>query len=163
MGMSEWYGATDWDESVATIHRALDLGVTFLDTADAYGAGHNEVLVGRAIVGRRDEVQLATKFGIDRAGGDGARVIRGEHGYVKRACESSLVRLGVDVIDLSYLPRPPQTAEIEETVGAMAELVAEGKVRYLGLSEVNNDLLRRASAVHPITAVQSEYSVWTRD
>ena len=163
MGMSEWYGHADWDESVATIHRALDLGVTFLDTADAYGAGHNEVLVGRAIVGRRDEVQLATKFGIDRSGGDGARVIRGERGYVKRACESSLVRLGLDVIDLYYLHRPPQTAEIEETVGAMAELVAEGKVRYLGLSEVDDALLRRAQAVHPITAVQSEYSLWARE
>jgi aryl-alcohol dehydrogenase-like predicted oxidoreductase len=163
MGMSEWYGRADWDESVATIHRALDLGVTFIDTADVYGAGHNEVLVGRAIVGRRDEVQLATKFGIDRTGGDSARVIRGEPGYVKRACESSLLRLGVDVIDLYYLHRPPQTAEIEETVGAMAELVAEGKVRYLGLSEVDNALLRRAHAVHPITAVQSEYSLWARD
>jgi aryl-alcohol dehydrogenase-like predicted oxidoreductase len=163
MGMSEWYGATDWDESIATIRRALDLGVTFLDTADAYGAGHNEVLVGRGIVGRRDEVQLATKFGIDRSGGDAKRVIRGEHDYVKRACESSLTRLGVDHIDLYYLHRPPQTAEIEETVGAMAELVAEGKVRYLGLSEVDTDLLRRAHAVHPITALQSEYSLWTRD
>jgi aryl-alcohol dehydrogenase-like predicted oxidoreductase len=163
MGMSEWYGHTDWDESVATIRRALDLGVTFLDTADAYGAGHNEVLVGRAIVGRRDEVQLATKFGIDRSGGESARVIRGERGYVKRSCESSLLRLGVDVIDLYYLHRPPQTAEIEETVGAMAELVAEGKVRYLGLSEVDDALLRRAHAVHPITAVQSEYSLWARD
>ena len=163
MGMSEWYGAADWDESVATIHRALDLGVTFLDTADVYGAGHNEVLVGRAIHGHRDEVRLATKFGIDRSGGDAARVIRGERGYVKRACESSLLRLGVDVIDLYYLHRPPQTAEIEETVGAMAELVAEGKVRYLGLSEVDSALLRRAHAVHPITAVQSEYSLWARD
>jgi aryl-alcohol dehydrogenase-like predicted oxidoreductase len=163
MGMSEWYGHTDWDSSVATIHRALDLGVTFLDTADAYGAGHNEVLVGRAIAGRRDEVQLATKFGIDRSGGDDKRVIRGERGYVKRACETSLLRLGVDVIDLYYLHRPPQTAEIEETVGAMGELVAEGKVRYLGLSEVDSALLRRAHAVHPITAVQSEYSLWARD
>ncbi len=164
MGMSEWYGAADWDESIATIHAALDAGVTFLDTADAYGAGHNEVLVGRAIAHRRDEVQLATKFGIDRSGADGkVRVLRGERSYVKRAAEASLVRLGVEVIDLYYLHRPPQTAEIEETVGAMAELVAEGKVRYLGLSEVNNDLLRRACAVHPITAVQSEYSLWTRD
>ena len=163
MGMSEWYGHTDWDESIATIHRALDLGVTFIDTADAYGAGHNEVLVGRALVGHRDEAQLATKFGIDRSGGDDKRVIRGERGYVKRACESSLTRLGVDVIDLYYLHRPPQTAEIEETVGAMAELVAEGKVRYLGLSEVDSGLLRRACAVHPITAVQSEYSLWARD
>jgi aryl-alcohol dehydrogenase-like predicted oxidoreductase len=163
MGMSEWYGATDWDESIATIGRALDLGVTFIDTADIYGAGHNEVLVGRGIVGRRDDVQLATKFGIDRSGGDAKRTVRGERGYVKRSCESSLTRLGVDHIDLYYLHRPPQTAEIEETVGAMAELVAEGKVRYLGLSEVNNELLRRAYAVHPITAVQSEYSLWTRD
>jgi aryl-alcohol dehydrogenase-like predicted oxidoreductase len=163
MGMSEWYGSADWDESIATIHRALDLGVTFIDTADIYGAGHNEVLVGRAISGRRDEVQLATKFGIDRSGGDAKRTVRGERGYVKRSCESSLLRLGVDVIDLYYLHRPPETAEIEETVGAMAELVTEGKVRYLGLSEVDNDLLRRAYAVHPITAVQSEYSLWARD
>src|SRR5947209_2940659 len=163
MRMSEWYGATDWDESTATIHRALDLGVTFIDTADIYGAGHNEVLVGRGIAGRRDEVQLATKFGVDRSGGDAHRIVRGEHDYVKRACESSLTRLGVDHIDLYYLLRPPQTAEIEETVGAMAELVAEGKVRYLGLSEVTGDLLRRAHAVHPITAVQSEYSLWTRN
>jgi aryl-alcohol dehydrogenase-like predicted oxidoreductase len=163
MGMSEWYGPTDWDESIATIHRALDLGVTFLDTADIYGAGHNEVLVGRGIAGRRGEVQLATKFGIDRTGGDDKRTVRGERGYVKRSAESSLTRLGVDAIDLYYLHRPPQTAEIEETVGAMAELVKEGKVRYLGLSEVNNDLLRRAYSVHPIAAVQSEYSLWTRD
>jgi aryl-alcohol dehydrogenase-like predicted oxidoreductase len=164
MGMSEWYGAADWDESIATIHAALDAGVTFLDTANAYGDGHNEVLVGRAIAHRRDEVQLATKFGIDRSGADGKpRVLRGERSYVKRSAEASLVRLGVEVIDLYYLHRPPQTAEIEETVGAMAELVAEGKVRYLGLSEVNSDLLRRACAVHPITAVQSEYSLWTRD
>ena len=163
MGMSEWYGAADWDESVATIQRALDLGVTFIDTADIYGAGHNEVLVGRAIAHRRDEVQLATKFGIDRSGGDAHRVVRGEHDYVKRSAEASLTRLGVDRIDLYYLHRPPQTAEIEETVGAMAELVAEGKVRYLGLSEVNGDLLRRAHAVHPIAAVQSEYSLWSRD
>ena len=163
MGMSEWYGATDWDESIATINRALDLGVTFIDTADIYGAGHNEVLVGRGIAHRRDEVQLATKFGIDRSAGDAHRIVRGEHDYVKRSCESSLTRLGVEVIDLYYLHRPPQTAEIEETVGAMAELVTEGKVRYLGLSEVNDELLRRAYAVHPIAAVQSEYSLWTRD
>jgi aryl-alcohol dehydrogenase-like predicted oxidoreductase len=163
MGMSEWYGATDWDESIATINRALDLGVTFIDTADIYGAGHNEVLVGRGIAHRRDQVRLATKFGIDRSAGDAHRIVRGEHDYVKRSCEASLTRLGVEVIDLYYLHRPPQTAEIEETVGAMAELVAEGKVRYLGLSEVNDDLLRRAYAVHPIAAVQSEYSLWTRD
>jgi aryl-alcohol dehydrogenase-like predicted oxidoreductase len=163
MGMSEWYGPTDWETSIATLSRALDLGVSFLDTADVYGAGHNEVLVGRAIAGRREQVQLATKFGIDRSAGDQARVFRGEAGYVKRACEASLLRLGVDVIDLYYLHRPPENAEIEETVGAMAELVAEGKVRYLGLSEVDERLLRRAHAVHPITAVQSEYSLWTRD
>jgi aryl-alcohol dehydrogenase-like predicted oxidoreductase len=163
MGMSEFYGPSDWDESIATIGRALDLGVTFIDTADIYGAGHNEVLVGRGIAHRRDEVQLATKFGIDRSGGDAHRVVRGEHDYVKRACEASLLRLGVEVIDLYYLHRPPQTAEIEETVGAMAELVAEGKVCHLGLSEVSGELLRRAHAVHPITAVQSEYSLWTRD
>jgi aryl-alcohol dehydrogenase-like predicted oxidoreductase len=163
MGMSEWYGPTDWDESIVTIHRALDLGVTFIDTADIYGAGHNEVLVGRGIAHQREEVQLATKFGIDRSGGDAHRVVRGEHDYVKRSCEASLTRLGVEVIDLYYLHRPPQTAEIEETVGAMAELVAEGKVRCLGLSEVNGELLRRAHMVHPITAVQSEYSLWTRD
>lgn len=163
MGMSEWYGAADWDESVATISRALELGVTFLDTADVYGAGHNEVLVGRAVHGRRDEVQLATKFGIDRSAGDDQRVLRGERGYVKRACESSLLRLGVETIDLYYLHRPPRTAEIEETVGAMAELVAEGKVRHLGLSEVDETLLRRAHAVHPVTALQSEYSLWARD
>jgi aryl-alcohol dehydrogenase-like predicted oxidoreductase len=163
MGMSEFYGPTDWDESVATIQRALDLGVTFLDTADIYGRGHNEVLVGRAIAGRRDEVQLATKFGIDRSKGDAHRVVRGEPDYVKAACDASLLRLGVEVIDLYYLHRPPQTSEIEETVGAMAELVAAGKVRHLGLSEVDNDLLRRAYAVHPIAAVQSEYSLCTRD
>jgi aryl-alcohol dehydrogenase-like predicted oxidoreductase len=163
MGMSEHYGAADWDESVATIHHALDEGVTFLDTADIYGTGHNEVLVGRAIAHRRAEVQLATKFGVDRSGGDASRTIRGTHDYVKRAADASLLRLGVEVIDLYYLHRPPQDAEIEETVGAMAELVQEGKVRYLGLSEVNNDLLRRAYAVHPISAVQSEFSLWTRD
>jgi aryl-alcohol dehydrogenase-like predicted oxidoreductase len=166
MGMSEWYGRTDWDASVATIHRALELGVTLLDTANVYGAGHNEVLVGRAIATApvpRDHIQLATKFGIDRTMGDGHRVLRGERAYVKRACEESLLRLGVDVIDLYYLHRPPQTAQIEETVGAMAELVAEGKVRCLGLSEVDDDLLRRAHAAHPIAAVQSEYSLWTRD
>jgi aryl-alcohol dehydrogenase-like predicted oxidoreductase len=163
MGMSEWYGKADWDSSIATIHRALDLGVTFLDTADIYGYGHNEVLVGRALRDRRSEVQLATKFGIDRSAGDDARLLRGEPAYVRQCCTASLSRLGVDVIDLYYLHRPPQDVPIEDTIGAMAELVTAGKVRYLGLSEVSADLLRRAHAVHPITAVQSEYSLWTRD
>jgi aryl-alcohol dehydrogenase-like predicted oxidoreductase len=163
MGMSEYYGTTDWDTSIATIHRALELGVTFLDTADAYGSGHNEVLVGRAIHGRRDEIQLATKFGIDRSGGDAARTLRGDAAYVRRSCDASLLRLGVEVIDLYYVHRPPQNAEVEETIGAMAELVAAGKVRYLGVSEFGPDLLRRAAAVHPITALQSEYSLWTRE
>jgi aryl-alcohol dehydrogenase-like predicted oxidoreductase len=163
MGMSEWYGKADWDSSIATIHRALDLGVSFLDTADIYGHGHNEVLVGRALRERRAEVQLATKFGIDRSAGDDARLVRGEPRYVRQCCTASLSRLGVDVIDLYYLHRPPQDVPIEDTVGAMAELVTAGKVRYLGLSEVSADLLRRAHAVHPITAVQSEYSLWTRD
>jgi len=155
MGMSQSYGKGDWDESIATIHRALDLGVTLLDTANVYGAGHNEVLVGRAIADRRDDVQLATKFGIDRDVESSKRTVHGKREYVKSSCEDSLTRLGVDVIDLYYLHRPPDDAEIEETVGAMAELVAEGKVRHLGLSEVDSDQLRRAYAVHPIAAVQS--------
>jgi aryl-alcohol dehydrogenase-like predicted oxidoreductase len=161
MGMSQFYGPTNWDESIATIHRALELGVTFLDTANIYGTGHNEVLVGRAIAGRRDEVQLATKFGFELDAPE--RVVHGKHDYVKKACADSLLRLGVEHIDVYYLHRPPQDAEIEETVGAMAELVAEGKVGHLGLSEVDDELLRRAHAVHPIAAVQSEYSLWTRD
>jgi aryl-alcohol dehydrogenase-like predicted oxidoreductase len=163
MGMSEYYGATDWDTSIATIRHAIDAGVTFFDTADQYGAGHNEVLLGRGIAGRRDTVQVATKFGIDRSSGDDNRVHRGDPPYVKRSCDASLLRLGIDHIDLYYLHRPPENAEIEDTVGAMAELVAAGKVKYLGLSEVSADLLRRAHAVHPIAAVQSEYSLWTRD
>ena len=162
MGMSQSYGTGDWDESVATIHRAIDLGVTLLDTANVYGAGHNEVLVGRAVVGRRDHVQLATKMGIDLTEG-GQRRLRGTAGYVKQACADSSLRLGVEHIDLYYLHRPPEDAEIEETVAAMAELVQEGKVLHLGLSEVDESLLRRAHAVHPIAAVQSDYSLWTRD
>jgi aryl-alcohol dehydrogenase-like predicted oxidoreductase len=163
MGMSDYYGPTDWDTSIDTIHRAMDLGVTLFDTADIYGAGHNEVLVGRGIYDRRDEVQIATKFGIDRSSGDAHRTLRGERAYVKRSAEASLLRLGVDVIDLYYIHRPPANAEIEETIAAMAELVAEGKVRYLGVSEFNEEQLRRAHSVHPITALQSEYSLWTRD
>ena len=164
--MSEIYGPADWDESIATIHRALELGVTFLDTADIYGTGHNEVLVGRAIATApigRDLFELATMFGIDRSDGDGARRIRGSAAYVQRACEASLLRLGLDHIDLYYAHRPPQDVVIVESVGAMAELVQQGKVRHLGLSEVDESLLRRAQAVHPIAAVQSEYSLWTRD
>lgn len=167
MGMSQSYGDADWDESIATIHRAVELGVTLLDTANVYGAGHNEVLVGRALAtgGLRDQVQLATKFGIDWSEGRdvGFHSVRGKRAYVKQACEDSLTRLRVDHIDLYYLHRPPTDAEIEETVGAMGELVAEGKVGHLGLSEVDEGLLRRAHAVHPIAAVQSEYSLWTRD
>lgn len=163
MGMSQSYGKGDWDESVAVINRAIDLGVTFLDTANVYGAGHNEVLVGRVLADRRDEVQLATKFGIDVTLGWDKRTTRGSAGYVKKACEDSLTRLGAESIDLYYMHRPPADAEIEETVGAMAELVVEGKVGHLGLSEVDDDQLRRAYAVHPIAAVQSEYSIFTRD
>src|SRR6478735_5433766 len=153
MGMSQSYGQADWDESIATIHRALELGVTFLDTANVYGQGHNEVLVGRAIHDRRDNVQLATKFGIDRDVESSKRTVHGKRDYVKSSCEDSLPRPRADVIDLYYLHRPPDDAEIEETVGAMAELVGEGKVRHLGLSEVDDEQLRRAHAVHPITAV----------
>jgi aryl-alcohol dehydrogenase-like predicted oxidoreductase len=163
MGMSEFYGPTDWDESVATIHRAIELGVTLIDTADVYGAGHNEVLVGRAIDGRRDQVEIATKFGIVRTAGDDARTIRGDAAYAKRSCDTSLLRLGIDVIDLYYIHRPPANVEVEEAIGAMADLVAAGKVRFLGVSEFDGELLRRAHAVHPIAAMQSEYSIWTRD
>ena len=162
MRMSEYSGPIDWEQSTAAIHRALDAGLTLLDTADIYGSGHNEVLVGRAIRDRRDEVQLATKFGIDRSRGDAERVIRGERKYVLAACTASLLRLDVDVIDLYYLHRPPDDVPIEETVGAMAELVEAGKVRHLGLSEVTAEQLRRAHGVHPIAAVQSEYSLWNR-
>jgi aryl-alcohol dehydrogenase-like predicted oxidoreductase len=163
MGMSEFYGSTDDDEGVATIQRALELGVTFLDTADMYGPFTNERLVGRAIAGRRDEVQLATKFGNVR-GENGERLgIRGDAEYVRQACDASLERLGVDTIDLYYQHRVDKSVEIEETVGAMAELVQAGKVRYLGLSEASPDTIRRAHAVHPITALQTEYSLWSRD
>ncbi|HEY1915391.1 MAG TPA: aldo/keto reductase [Streptosporangiaceae bacterium] len=162
MGMSEFYGPTDWDTCIETVHRAIELGVTFFDTADIYGSGHNEVVVGRGLNGHRDQVQVATKFGIDRSGGDAARTVRGDAGYVKRSCEASLVRLGMDVIDLYYIHRPPLNADVEETIGAMADLVAQGKVRHIGVSEFGPDLLRRAHAVHPITAVQTEYSLWTR-
>ncbi len=164
MGMSDFYGARDDAESAATIHRALDRGLTFLDTADMYGFGDNEELVGRAIAGRRHQVFLATKFGIVRSRTDATvRGINGKPDYVRAACDASLRRLGVETIDLYYQHRVDPTTPIEETVGAMAELVRAGKVRHLGLSEAGPDTIRRAHAVHPITALQSEYSLWTRD
>ncbi len=163
MGMSQSYGPGEEAESVATIHRALDLGVNFLDTADAYGPHTNEELVGRAIRERRDEVFLATKFGFVDEAGTGTRRIDGSADHVRAACDASLRRLGVQTIDLYYLHRVDPHTPIEQTVGAMARLVAEGKVRHLGLSEVSAATLRRAHLVHPITAVQSEYSLWTRD
>ena len=171
MGMSAFYGATDEAEAVRTIHRALDLGCNFLDTSDMYGPHTNERLVGRAIAARRDEVFLATKFGIKlepaEAGGAGGRAPRrsidGSPGYVRSACEASLQRLGVEHIDLYYQHRVDPRTPIEETVGAMAGLVEQGKVRHLGLSEASAETIRRAHAVHPITAVQTEYSLWTRD
>jgi len=163
MGMSEFYGAGDDEEANATIHRALELGCTFLDTADMYGPFTNERLVGRAIAGQRDEVVLATKFGNERRE-DGTRVgINGRPEYVLAACDASLLRLGVDVIDLYYQHRVDTTVPIEETVGAMASLVEAGKVRHLGLSEASAQTVRRAAAVHPIAALQTEYSLFTRD
>jgi len=163
MGMSEFYGAGDESESIATIHRALDLGVSFLDTADMYGPFTNERLVGRAIADRRDEVVLATKFGNERRE-DGSWVrINGTADYVRKACDASLERLGVDHIDLYYQHRVDPETPIEETVGAMKELVEAGKVRHLGLSEAAPETIRRAHAVHPIAALQTEYSLWSRD
>jgi aryl-alcohol dehydrogenase-like predicted oxidoreductase len=163
MGMSEFYGPSDEAEAIATIHRAVELGVELLDTADMYGPFTNERLVGRALAGRRDEVVLATKFGNERRA-DGTWVgINGRPEYVRAACEASLARLGVDHIDLYYQHRVDKTVPIEETVGAMAELVVAGKVRYLGLSEAAPATIRRAHAVHPISALQTEYSLWTRD
>ncbi|HEX6832641.1 MAG TPA: aldo/keto reductase, partial [Rudaea sp.] len=164
MGMSDFYGARDDDESVATIHAALDAGLNFLDTADIYGPFTNEELVGRAIKGRRDEVVLATKFGFERDPNDPARRrINGRPEYVRQACDASLRRLGVERIDLYYLHRADAQVPIEETVGAMADLVSAGKVRWLGLSEVAPATLVRAHRMHPLTALQSEYSLWTRD
>lgn len=164
MGMSEFYGATNEEESIRVIHKALDLGVTFLDTADAYGPFLNEELVGKAIKGKREAVTLATKFGIVRDPNDPiSRGINGKPTYVKSACDASLKRLGVDFIDLYYLHRVDQSTPIEDTVGAMGELVKSGKVKYIGLSEVSANTLRKAHAVHPISAVQTEYSLWSRD
>ncbi|EQD45929.1 Aldo/keto reductase [mine drainage metagenome] len=162
MGMSEFYGQGDDQESIITIQRALDLGVNFLDTADMYGVGRNEELVGRAIRGRRSNVILATKFGNVRGENGEFLGVNGQPDYVRQACEASLRRLGVDSIDLYYQHRVDPRTPIEDTVGAMAQLVQEGKVRFLGLSEAHPNTLRRAQAVHPITALQTEYSLWSR-
>ncbi|MCB0721027.1 MAG: aldo/keto reductase [Ignavibacteriae bacterium] len=164
MGMSEFYGQTNEEESIKTIHTALDNGVNFFDTSDMYGIGHNETLLGKAIKDRRDKAVIATKFGVLRnAETRGFAGVSGKPEYVKQSCEGSLKRLGIDTIDLYYQHRIDPEVPVEETIGAMAELVKEGKVRYLGISEASADTLRRANSVHPISALQSEYSLWTRE
>jgi aryl-alcohol dehydrogenase-like predicted oxidoreductase len=163
MGMSEFYGSSNAEDSIRTIRRSLELGVTFLDTADMYGRGENEKLVGKAIKGRRDQVVLATKFGIIRTDDVRQHKIDGSPEYIRSACEASLRRLGVETIDLYYQHRVDRETPIEETVGAMADLIREGKICYLGLSEASAQTLRRANAIHPIAALQTEYSLWSRD
>jgi len=163
MGMSEFYGSTNEEQSIRTIHQALDWGINFLDTADMYGVGHNEELVGRAIKDRRDKVVLATKFGNVRGPDGSFKGVKGKPSYVKEACDASLKRLGVNIIDLYYQHRVDPDTPIEETVGAMADLVKQGKVRFIGLSEAAPQTIRRAYSVYPISALQTEYSLWTRD